>query len=87
MVLFLFPVCKNGGVGINLFFLLCTVQVLQRVKGAGFLAKCAFSALKTQIAIYGKKHRYQQVLVVLFLFYIVGLVGVGINFVFLLCTV
>ena len=54
VVLFLFPVCKNGGVGINLFFLLCTVQVLQRVKGAGFLAKCAFSALKIQIAISGK---------------------------------
>ena len=34
MVLFLFPVCENGGVGINLFFLLCTVQVLQRVKGS-----------------------------------------------------
>ena len=51
VMLFLFPVCKSGGVGINLFFLLCTVQVLQRVKGVGFFAKCAFSALKTQIAI------------------------------------
>ena len=30
------------------------VQVLQRVKGAEFLAKCAFSALKTKIAISGK---------------------------------
>ena len=46
--------CRNGGVGINLLFLLCSVQALQAVDCWLFLSKCAFSALKSEIAILAK---------------------------------
>ena len=53
-VLFLFSMCRNGGVGTTLFFLLCSVQALQAVDCWLFPSKCAFSALKSKIAILAK---------------------------------
>ena len=47
--------CRNGRVGINLLFLLCSVQALQAVDCWLFPSKCAFSALKSEIAILAKK--------------------------------
>ena len=35
--------CRNGGVGINLLFILCSVQALKAVDCWLFPSKCAFS--------------------------------------------
>ena len=59
-VLFLFPMCRNGGVGINLLFLLCTVQALEAVNYWRFPSKCAFSALKSESAIFAKNKNHRK---------------------------